>query len=234
MPDAPLVLASNSRGRRELMERAGYAFTVRASDIPEPTEAADGDIRHYVADLAWRKARAVAETLDSAIVIAADTVGWHHGQVVGKPADEADARRIVRELAGTTHELWTGVCLWHRPTDMQYCWQELSRVAVVAMSEADIDRLYCNAPLARLQRRVCVANAARPVTNRRSRARRRTSSACRWSRWRWRWGACRGGDGVRFSCPLTPALRERAGVRGRPGKILPINCRRTPHAAGSG
>ena len=139
MPDAPLILASNSRGRRELMTRAGYTFTVKPSDIPEPTDAVDGDIRHYVADLAWRKARAVAETLDAAVVIAADTVGWHHGKVVGKPEGEADARRIVRELAGTTHELWTGVCLWHRPTNLQYCWQELSRVAVVELSERDID-----------------------------------------------------------------------------------------------
>ena len=139
MPDAPLILASNSRGRRELMTRAGYTFTVQPSDIPEPTDAVDGDIRHYVAELAWRKARAVAARLDSAIVIAADTVGWHNGHVVGKPDDEADARRIVRELAGTIHELWTGVCLWHRPTDQQYTWQELSRVAVAKMNDSDID-----------------------------------------------------------------------------------------------
>ena len=139
MPDAPLILASNSRGRRELLARAGYTFAVVPSDIPEPADAVDGDIRHYVADLAWRKARAVAGTLDSAIVIAADTVGWHHGKVVGKPEDEADARRIVSALAGTTHELWTGVCLWHRPSDRQYSWQELSRVAVAEMSETDIN-----------------------------------------------------------------------------------------------
>ena len=139
MPDAPLVLASNSRGRRELMQRAGYPFTVQASDIPEPTEAIDGDIRHYVANLAWRKARTVAETLTDAIVIAADTVGWHAGRVVGKPEDEANARRIVRELAGTTHELWTGVCVWHCPSNAQYCWQELSRVAIASMNEVDIN-----------------------------------------------------------------------------------------------
>lgn len=139
MPDAPLVLASNSRGRRELLTRAGYHFAVQASDIPEPTEAVDGDIRHYVADLAWRKARAVALRHQDAIVVAADTVGWHSGSVVGKPEGEADARRIVRQLAGTTHELWTGVCVWHRPSDRQYTWQEVSRVAIAEMSETDID-----------------------------------------------------------------------------------------------
>lgn len=130
----PLILASNSRGRRELMARAGYEFTVKPSNVPEPAEAADGDIRRYVADLAWRKAAAVSAGVDTGIVIAADTVGWQHGKVVGKPEDEADARRIITALAGTTHELWTGVCLWVRPAGWQVCWQEVSRVAMVPLS----------------------------------------------------------------------------------------------------
>ena len=64
MPD-PLILASNSLGRRELMTLHGYAFTVRPSHIDEPTEAIDGDIRRYVGELAWRKAAAVAPTVFS-------------------------------------------------------------------------------------------------------------------------------------------------------------------------
>ena len=55
MPD-PLILASNSLGRRELMKLHGYAFTVTPSRIDEPTEAIAGDIRRYVGELAWRKA----------------------------------------------------------------------------------------------------------------------------------------------------------------------------------
>jgi septum formation protein len=73
------------------------------------------------------------------IVLAADTVGWLHGQPIGKPADEADARRILRLLAGTEHELWTGVWLWRRPDDMQVAWQEFSRVAMRSLSESEID-----------------------------------------------------------------------------------------------
>jgi len=135
-----LILASGSQGRRELMTRAGYVFTVQPADIFEPTEAADGDIRHYVAELAWRKAAAVAATVtDTAIVIAADTVGWINGHVVGKPDDEAHARRILAELGGTVHELWTGVCLWHRPSGLQLCWQEVSRVRMTKLSEAELD-----------------------------------------------------------------------------------------------
>ncbi|MCS6865675.1 MAG: nucleoside triphosphate pyrophosphatase [Gemmataceae bacterium] len=134
-----LILASHSSGRRWLMEQAGYTFEVQPSNIDEPTEARLGDCRHYVSELAWLKAAAVAPRVADGVIIAADTVGWLNGQVIGKPTDEADARRIIRSLAGTVHELWTGVCLWRRPGDWQLCWQERSLVRMKPLREADID-----------------------------------------------------------------------------------------------
>jgi len=135
----PLILASGSLGRRELMKLHGYAFEVRPSNVPEPTEARLGNCEHYVAELAWLKAQAITPTVDNGIIIAADTVGWQHGQVVGKPDDADHARRIIRALSGTTHELWTGVCLWVRPGDWQLCWQELSRVSMKELTDAEIE-----------------------------------------------------------------------------------------------
>ena len=135
----PLILASGSLGRRELLKLHGYAFEVRPSNVPEPTEARLGNCEHYVAELAWLKAQAIAPTLDDGIIIAADTVGWQHGKVVGKPDDADHARRIIRALAGTTHDLWTGVCLWVRPGDWQFCWQELSRVSMKDLTDAEIE-----------------------------------------------------------------------------------------------
>ncbi len=134
-----LILASGSLGRRELMKLHGYAFEIRPSNVPEPTEARLGNCEHYVAELAWLKAQAIAPTVDDGIIIAADTVGWQHGRVVGKPDDADHARRIIRALAGTTHELWTGVCLWVRPGDWQLCWQELSRVSMRELADAEIE-----------------------------------------------------------------------------------------------
>ena len=96
-----LTLASGSLGRRELLTLHGYDFDVRPSHIDEPTEARLGDCRHYVAELAWLKAEAVAPHVPDGLVIAADTVGWLNGKVVGKPEDEADARRIIKSLSGT-------------------------------------------------------------------------------------------------------------------------------------
>jgi len=134
-----LILASGSASRRDLLERAGYAFEVLPANIDEPTELGRFDICGYVHHVAWLKAAAVAPQVEQGIVVAADTVGWHGGHIIGKPADEADARRILRQLAGTTHELWTGAVLWRRPDNLQICWQEVSRVAFRALTEADLD-----------------------------------------------------------------------------------------------
>ncbi|HXG08832.1 MAG TPA: Maf family protein, partial [Gemmataceae bacterium] len=87
-----LILASGSPARRELLERAGYIFEVIPSHIDEPTGAGFPDARSLVHQVAWLKAAAVAPRVDEGIVLAADTVGWLHGRVIGKPADETDAR----------------------------------------------------------------------------------------------------------------------------------------------
>ncbi len=134
-----LTLASGSHGRRWLMEQAGYAFDVLPANIDEPTEARLGDCRHYVGELAWLKAAAVAPRVADGVVVAADTVGWLNGKVVGKPDDVEDARRIITALSGTVHELWTGVCLWRRPGDFQLCWQERSLVRMKTLTAAEIE-----------------------------------------------------------------------------------------------
>ena len=108
-----LILASGSPRRRELMAMAGYDFTVVTSDcdetLPErisPEEA--------VLTLSRRKARAVTEAhpeLAGDTVVAADTVVAFDDVILGKPADRADAARMLRMLSGRTHQVWTGVCI---------------------------------------------------------------------------------------------------------------------------
>jgi septum formation protein len=134
-----LILASGSPARRELLTRAGYEFEVMPARVGEPSGAGIRDIRAFVNQVAWLKAAAVALRVTDGLVLAADTVGWLDDQVIGKPADEADARRILRALGSTEHELWTGVVLWRRPDDLQYCWQERSRVAFARLSDAQLD-----------------------------------------------------------------------------------------------
>lgn len=134
-----LILASGSPARRELLERAGIPFVVQPAHIDEPTGEGFTDPRTYVQAVAWLKAAAIAAQNSEGLILAADTVGWLDGQVIGKPADEADARRILTTLGGREHELWTGVVLWRRPSDLQICWQELSRVFFKKLSKKELD-----------------------------------------------------------------------------------------------
>jgi septum formation protein len=135
---ARLILASGSPARRELLERAGIRFEIMPAAIDEPTGAGFTDPRTYVHTVAWLKAAAVAPRVELGLVLAADTVGWLDGQVIGKPSDEADARRILTTLAGRQHELWTGVVLWRRPDDVQFAWQECSIVHFRELTDAEL------------------------------------------------------------------------------------------------
>jgi septum formation protein len=132
-----LILASGSPARRDLLTRAGYSFTVQPSHIDEPTGAGVTDARAFVQNVAWLKA--AAAKVSDGLILAADTVGWLDSAIIGKPADEGDARRILRSLSGREHELWTAVCLWRRPDDLQVAWQEVSRVAFKQLTEKELD-----------------------------------------------------------------------------------------------
>jgi septum formation protein len=133
-----LILGSGSRGRRYLLERENYTFEVQPANIDEPTGAGFTDPRTYVQTVAWFKAAAVAPRFAEGLILTADTVGWLDGQVIGKPEDEADARRILTTLGGREHELWSGVVLWRRPDDLQVVFQEVSRVFFRRLSETEL------------------------------------------------------------------------------------------------
>jgi septum formation protein len=143
-PPFRLILASSSPARRDLLTRAGYQFDVQPADIDEPGGGGFTDARAFVAHVAWLKAAAVAlqvnpdQAAGPSVILAADTVGWLDGRPIGKPADAGDARRILGLLSGRRHELWTGVCLWRRPDNMQVTFQEVSQVAMKAMTPAEI------------------------------------------------------------------------------------------------
>jgi septum formation protein len=134
-----LILASASRDRRMLLAEAGYRFEIMPANIEEPTQALGNDIRRFVQQVAWMKAATIAPKIEDGLIVAADTVGWHNGQVIGKPADEADARRILRQLGGAIHELWTGVCLWRRPGDWQLGFQEVSNCRVKRFTDVELE-----------------------------------------------------------------------------------------------
>lgn len=110
------ILASNSPRRRQLLCEAGYAFRVVVPPLEEPNEQGGSLSPAQQAEaLAYYKARAVADQVgDELPILAADTVVTDGRRVFGKPADADDARRILGQLAGTRHQVITGVALLAR------------------------------------------------------------------------------------------------------------------------
>jgi septum formation protein len=105
-----LVLASQSPRRQELLRNAGIAFVVQPANVEE--KRLPGELpRAYAERLARAKARAVARWRPADVVLGADTVVVVDDAVLEKPADAADATRMLRLLSGRTHQVTTGVCL---------------------------------------------------------------------------------------------------------------------------
>ena len=105
----PLLLASNSPRRRQLLALGGWRFAVQASNSDEsllPGETPEA----YVRRLAEAKARAVIERAQpEQIVIGADTSVVIDGEILGKPLDSDDARKMLRRLRGRAHQVYTGI-----------------------------------------------------------------------------------------------------------------------------
>lgn len=112
-----MILASQSPRRRQLLEELGYELCVLPADIDE-TPLPDEPPVELVGRLAAQKAEAsralaAAEKIADAdgLLVAADTIVWHDGVALGKPMDEDDARRMLTDLSGKTHQVSTGCCV---------------------------------------------------------------------------------------------------------------------------
>ena len=105
------MLASGSPRRKQLLGLGNWAYTVVVSDVDE-SQAAGESPRDYVLRLAKEKALAVAQRADAnAIVIAADTAVIDGAEILGKPKDKADAERMLRQLRGHMHQVYTGLAI---------------------------------------------------------------------------------------------------------------------------
>ena len=129
-----LVLASGSPRRRQLLETIGLRFAAIPPDIDE-TPHPDEDPQGYVVRLAREKAEAVSTSPDD-VVVAADTTVAFAGQILGKPVDAADVRRMLLLLSDQTHDVHTGVAV--RAAGRTTTRVVTTNVAMVAISEADI------------------------------------------------------------------------------------------------
>lgn len=133
----PLILASKSPRRSQLLREAGFEFEVKTFDTDEswpPALPAD-EVPQY---LATKKARAAAQLLSkNEVILAADTVVLIDGEVLNKPADHAEAFDMIRRLAGRGHRVITGVCLLSREKEVAF--SSLTHVFFSELTDAEIN-----------------------------------------------------------------------------------------------
>jgi len=133
-----IILASNSPRRRELLGGLGIDFTVKVIggiDESWPHELKGEDIPLYISR---EKAAPYKATIaPDELVITADTIVYVDGEVLGKPADEADAKRMLRMISGRWHEVITGVTLM--TAEREHSFAVTTKVKFCNLSDSEID-----------------------------------------------------------------------------------------------
>jgi septum formation protein len=130
-----LVLASGSPRRAELLRAAGIPFDVFPVEVDEQFQPGEKP-EHAVARLAEAKVVAAAASHPNAIVLGADTTVVVGGEALAKPADAADASRMLRLLSGRSHDVLTGVCVCGQGRRLVRV--ETTRVRMARLSDAEI------------------------------------------------------------------------------------------------
>jgi MAF protein len=133
-----LTLASASPRRRELLDALGMRFQVQPSSVPEepgPDELPVDLVRR----LALAKVQAVAATVSEGLVVGADSVVVHQGEILGKPAAVDKARRMLQRLRGNTHQVFSGVAVVDASTGAYRLTSETSTVLMRDYSDAEME-----------------------------------------------------------------------------------------------
>lgn len=141
-----IVLASGSPRRSEILRAVGWEFEKQVADVDE-TEFANENPADYVRRLAKTKAETVAANLTgenaNRIVLGADTTVVIGNEIIGKPVDFADARRMLEKLSGREHEVLTGVALVKKTGEslISKVALESTKVRFAELSNSEIDYL---------------------------------------------------------------------------------------------
>ncbi len=141
-----IYLASASPRRKDLLKQVGISFRVMPSTVEEKITKEKPD--EVVEELSYQKAvdvcgRLMAEKQEDFVVIGADTVVSAWGKILGKPADKEDAVRMLKDLQGVSHQVYTGVTIAWKNQDispMYATFSECTDVTMYTMTEEEIRR----------------------------------------------------------------------------------------------
>jgi nucleoside triphosphate pyrophosphatase len=134
----PLILASSSPRRKEILTAVGWPFEAHTAGVDETRLAGEGP-EDFVSRLARAKAETVAQSRLFGLVLGADTTVLVDGEILEKPRDAEDARRMLRSLSGRWHEVLTGVALVRAETGQAMTGLERTRVRFAETSDEEID-----------------------------------------------------------------------------------------------
>jgi len=135
-----IILASNSPRRIDLLKHMGVDFKVVSPNVEEEGNGEKRSPVEVVKKNAIMKVQKVAEDYRNAIIIGADTVVVIDGEIIGKPTNEKDARRILRKLRGRYHFVFSGVAVMETPEDKVLVSVVRSKVKMRDYSEEEIER----------------------------------------------------------------------------------------------
>ncbi|MES2518017.1 MAG: Maf family nucleotide pyrophosphatase, partial [Bacteroidota bacterium] len=132
----PLILASNSPRRQQLLRDAGFEFTVKVKDTNEDFSETmpAAEVPAY---LARKKAEAFREELDNQIILTADTIVVIDNEILNKPKDAVEASQMLRKLSGRQHQVITGVCVMTSESTESFI--DVANVFFRELSEEEID-----------------------------------------------------------------------------------------------
>lgn len=131
----PLILASGSPRRKEILDTMGLSYTV---DVSDADESFAGSPEEMVLELSSRKAAAVASRHDRALILAADTLVFC-GEVLGKPGTPEHARDMLARLSANWHSVYTGLTLMDTASGRTLRRADMTRVHFVSLTESEID-----------------------------------------------------------------------------------------------
>ncbi|MDZ7617660.1 MAG: Maf family protein [Patescibacteria group bacterium] len=136
----PLILASSSPRRRDLLRGGGFQFSVIPPVDVDETELPGETPEQLVARLARAKAASVAQRTDGGLVLGCDSVVECGGRILGKPRDLEHARQILGSLVGREHRVLTGLCLWPVPEGTPDVRVAQTRLVMDPLSPAQLEQ----------------------------------------------------------------------------------------------
>ncbi len=135
--EKPLILASKSPRRAELLTRIGFEFDIVPSHFDE-SEIDIRDPREHVKALSLAKAKQVAQDIDTGRIIGADTIVVLDDEILGKPKDADEAYEMLKRLQGRTHEVYTGFAIVEKPQNHIVSDAEVTRVSFRQLEDWEI------------------------------------------------------------------------------------------------